>query len=265
MITAHSKQKVIKCSFIHMEIQNHFPIYNIYSNTLVHSSPHLPVYCMGRWVRLHCFFQMGILNMIQHFMHKYYQAVNIISHLTALRVGVFRDLEGRGLIWAVEGKNKCQRKDKIPFCRDMSCLFGKSVLRGRKVLNHFASTLFFSVLYQYEYMSWHVLLACTVGMCCTDYIVPFLHYRRGNLYVMGTVGNGGRERGGGGGQSGCSTPSAPVALVIPGPGGGGEGGCLPGCMQTPAYTVISLDVQAFVSFDHVLKGSCHDSHHVHHV
>ena len=48
-----------------------FPIYDIYSNTLVHSSPHLPVYCMGRWVRLHCFFQMGILNMIQHFMHKY--------------------------------------------------------------------------------------------------------------------------------------------------------------------------------------------------
>ncbi len=43
---------------------------NIYSNTLVHSSPHLPVYCMGRWVRLHCFFQMGILDMIQHFMHE---------------------------------------------------------------------------------------------------------------------------------------------------------------------------------------------------
>ena len=43
----------------------------------------------------------------------------------------------------------------------------------------------------YEYMSWHVLLACTVGMCCTDCIVPFLHYRRGNLYDMGTVGNGG--------------------------------------------------------------------------
>jgi hypothetical protein len=43
---------------------------NIYSNTLVHSSPHLPVYCMGRWVRLHCFFQMGMLDMIQHFMHE---------------------------------------------------------------------------------------------------------------------------------------------------------------------------------------------------
>ncbi len=42
----------------------------------------------------------------------------------------------------------------------------------------------------YEYMSWHVLLACTVGMCCTDCIVPFLHYRGGNLYDMGTVGNG---------------------------------------------------------------------------
>jgi hypothetical protein len=42
---------------------------NIYSNTLVHSSPHLPVYCMGRCVRLHCFFQMDILDMMQHFMH----------------------------------------------------------------------------------------------------------------------------------------------------------------------------------------------------
>ena len=50
----------------------------------------------------------------------------------------------------------------------------------------------------YEYMSWHVLLACTVGMCCTDCIVPFLHYRGGNLYDMGTVGNGGGEGGGGG-------------------------------------------------------------------
>ena len=50
-----------------------FQFTNIYTNTLVHSSPHLPVYCMGRWVRLHCFFffQMGILNMIQHFMHRY--------------------------------------------------------------------------------------------------------------------------------------------------------------------------------------------------
>ncbi len=37
----------------------YFPIYVIYSNTLVHSSPHLPVYCMGRWVRLHCFFTNG--------------------------------------------------------------------------------------------------------------------------------------------------------------------------------------------------------------
>ncbi len=46
-------------------------------------------------------------------------------------------------------------------------------------------------------MSWHVLLACTVGMCCTDYIVPFLHYRRGNLYVMGLLGMGGGSVGGG--------------------------------------------------------------------
>ena len=55
----------------------------------------------------------------------------------------------------------------------------------------------------YEYMSWHVLLACTVSMCCTDCIVPFLHFRRGNLNNMGTVGNGEGESG---------------------------GGCLPGCM-----------------------------------
>ena len=84
----------------------------------------------------------------------------------------------------------------------------------------------------YEYMSWHVLLACTVDMCCTDYIVPFLHYRRGNLYVMGTVGNGGRERGGGG----IERVQHPVCTCCSGesrPGGGeggGEGGCLPGCM-----------------------------------
>ena len=56
-----------------------------------------------------------------------------------------RDLKGRGLIWAVKGKNKGWRK-KIPFCRGVSYLFGKSVLRGKKVLIHFASTLFFSVL-----------------------------------------------------------------------------------------------------------------------
>jgi hypothetical protein len=33
-----------------------FQFTSIYLNTLVHSSPHLPVYCIGRWVRLHCFF-----------------------------------------------------------------------------------------------------------------------------------------------------------------------------------------------------------------
>jgi hypothetical protein len=51
-------------------LQHCFQFTNIYSNTLVHSSPHHPVYCMGRWVRLHCFFQMGILDRIQHFMHE---------------------------------------------------------------------------------------------------------------------------------------------------------------------------------------------------
>jgi hypothetical protein len=39
--------------------RNVFPIYDIYSNTLVHSSPHLPVYCMGRWVRFTLFFSNG--------------------------------------------------------------------------------------------------------------------------------------------------------------------------------------------------------------
>jgi len=43
------KEQALKTTF-------YFPIYFIYSNTLVHSSPHLPVYCLGRWVRLHCFF-----------------------------------------------------------------------------------------------------------------------------------------------------------------------------------------------------------------
>ena len=41
---------------VNVAVIKKFPIYVIYSNTLVHSSPHLPVYCMGRWVRLHCFF-----------------------------------------------------------------------------------------------------------------------------------------------------------------------------------------------------------------
>ena len=76
----------------------------------------------------------------------------------------------------------------------------------------------------YEYMSWHVLLACTVGMCCTDCIVPFLHYRRGNLYDMGTVGIGG---------GGIERVQHPICTCCsgesrPGGGGEGEGGCLPG-------------------------------------
>ncbi len=46
--------------FSHAETSlNSFLFTNIYSNTLVHSSPHLPVYCMGRWVRLHCFVSNG--------------------------------------------------------------------------------------------------------------------------------------------------------------------------------------------------------------
>jgi hypothetical protein len=47
-----------------------------------------------------------------------------------------RDLEGRGLIWAVKGKKievreEEKKKKKIPFCRGVSFLFGKSVLRGK--------------------------------------------------------------------------------------------------------------------------------------
>jgi hypothetical protein len=48
-----------------------FPIYEHLFEYIGTQSPHLPVYCMGRRVRLHCFFfQMGILDMIQHFMHE---------------------------------------------------------------------------------------------------------------------------------------------------------------------------------------------------
>jgi hypothetical protein len=50
-----------------------------------------------------------------------------------------------------------------------------------------------------EYMSWHVLLARIVSMYCTGCIVPFLYFRSRKLYHIGTVGDGGEERGGGGG------------------------------------------------------------------
>jgi hypothetical protein len=78
----------------------------------------------------------------------------------------------------------------------------------------------------YEYMSWHVLLACTVDMCCTDCIVPFLHFRRGNLNNMGTVGNGEGESGGGGIER-------VQHLVSPGPGGGRGGGAYRGVCRLP--------------------------------
>jgi hypothetical protein len=79
----------------------------------------------------------------------------------------------------------------------------------------------------YEYMSWHVLLACIVSMYCTDCIVSFCILGEENYTILGPLGMGGSV--GGGGKSGCSTPPAPVALVRPGPGLGG-GGCLLGCM-----------------------------------
>ncbi len=63
----------------------------------------------------------------------------------------------------------------------------------------------------YEYMSWHVLLACTVSMYCTDCIVPFLHFRRGKSYDTGTVGNGGGAWGGGGGAWGGGGDRADAA------------------------------------------------------
>jgi hypothetical protein len=69
----------------------------------------------------------------------------------------------------------------------------------------------------YEYTSWHVLLACTVSMCYTDCIVPFLHFRRGKLYDMGTDGNGG----------GIERMQHPVCTCCSGesrPGAGGGGG-----------------------------------------
>ncbi len=38
-------------------LRTFFPISeNFFEYTLVHSSPHLPLYCTGRWVRLQCFF-----------------------------------------------------------------------------------------------------------------------------------------------------------------------------------------------------------------
>ena len=46
-------------------------------------------------------------------------------------------------------------------------------------------------------MSWHVLLACTVGMCCTDYIVPFCIVGEEIYTLWGLLGMGGGSVGGG--------------------------------------------------------------------
>ncbi len=81
----------------------------------------------------------------------------------------------------------------------------------------------------YEYMSWHVLLARTVSMYCTDCIVPFLHFRRGKLNHMGTVGNGGGGAWGGGGIERVQHPVCTCCSGESRPGAGG-GECLLGCM-----------------------------------
>jgi hypothetical protein len=49
----------------------------------------------------------------------------------------------------------------------------------------------------YEYMSWHVLLACIVSMYCTDCIVSFCILGEESYTIWGPLGMGG-ERGGGG-------------------------------------------------------------------
>ncbi len=60
-----------------------------------------------------------------------------------MRVGIFvSPKRERTYLGSKKVKIKV-KKDKIPFCIDVSYLFGKSVLRGKKVLNHFASMLFF--------------------------------------------------------------------------------------------------------------------------
>ena len=66
----------------------------------------------------------------------------------------------------------------------------------------------------YEYMSWHVLLACTVGMCCTDCIVPFLHFSLGeeNHTIWGLLGMGGGGAWGGGGDRADAAPRLHLLL-----------------------------------------------------
>jgi hypothetical protein len=54
--TSKFQLNVSNCVFHRKSNAKIFLFTNIYSNTLVNSSPHLPVYCMGRWVWLHCFF-----------------------------------------------------------------------------------------------------------------------------------------------------------------------------------------------------------------
>ena len=56
----------------------------------------------------------------------------------------------------------------------------------------------------YEYMSWHVLLACTVGMCCTDCIVPFFIKGEEIYTIWGPLGMGGGGGRGGGGRAGAA-------------------------------------------------------------
>jgi hypothetical protein len=72
---------------------------------------------------------MGILDMIQHFMHEILVGSSHYFTSYCNESGHLCDLKGRGLSWAVKGKNK---KYKIPFCRVESYLFGKVYLEGKK-------------------------------------------------------------------------------------------------------------------------------------
>ncbi len=72
-------------------------------------------------------------------------------------------------------------------------------------------------------MSWHVFLACTVSMCCTNCIVPFCILGEENYTIWGLLGMGGGERGGGG----IERMQHPVCTCCSGesrPGVGGRGG-----------------------------------------
>ena len=85
----------------------------------------------------------------------------------------------------------------------------------------------------YEYMSWHVLLASTVGMCCTDCIVPFFSLKERKFKRYGDRW----EWGGGAWGGGVERVQHPVCTCCSGEsrpgGGGGRGGAYRGVCRLP--------------------------------